>query len=335
MSARTSERGTALIAALLLVALMAAVAVQLMDVTRFAAFRTGQIDQRTQAVWMARGARDLAEAAFLNTGALGRSVMRSDELWLAGPVVFPLEAGQVVGEIHDRNNCLNINALVEADSDVDDPLESEAQASETRFLRQAFVRLSSDIGVPRGEAEALLAQITDWIDGDMSAEPAGAEDRTYGAYDPPYRAANQPFSELEELRALPVMTPALYEVYAPYLCVLPTPEQPPLNLNTLSLDQSLLLSALLDDDLDLRDAETVLFRRPPAGYETLEAVWADPLIAALELTDAEKTRLALRSRWFEMEVSVRLAETQFQMTQLVEWDEGGDLRRRSQRFGAF
>ena len=92
---------------------------------------------------------------------------------------------------------------------------------------------------------------------------------------------------------------------------------------------------VVDDDLDLRDAETVLFRRPPAGYETLEAVWADPLIAALELTDAEKTRLALRSRWFEMEVSVRLAETQFQMTQLVEWNEGGDLRRRSQRFGAF
>ena len=74
-----SEQGTALIAALLLVALMAAVAVQLMDVTRFAAFRTAQIDQRTQAVWMARGARDLAEALAAN-GALRRLDLSGNEL---------------------------------------------------------------------------------------------------------------------------------------------------------------------------------------------------------------------------------------------------------------
>lgn len=332
---RNQEQGTALIAALLLVALMAAVAVQLMDVTRFAAFRTAQIDQRTQAVWMARGARDLAEAAFLNAGAPGRAVMRSDELWLAGPVVFPLQDGEVVGEITDRNNCLNINALVEPDADGGDPLESGDRADETQWLRQAFLRLSSEIGAPASEAEALLAQITDWIDADQSAEPGGAEDRTYSAYAPPYRAANQAFVELEELRALPVMTPQLYALYQPWLCVLPMAEQPPLNINTLSLDQSRLLSALLHEELDPSDAETLLFRRPPAGYDTLEEAWADPLIAALELTDAEKTRLTLRSQWFEMEVSVRLAETRFHMTELADLNEGGDLRRRSQRFGAF
>ncbi|WP_440958055.1 type II secretion system minor pseudopilin GspK [Oceanicaulis sp. LC35] len=335
MSERQSERGTALIAALLLVALMAAVAVQLMDVTRFAAFRTAQIDQRTQAVWMARGARDLAEAAFLNAGTPGRAVMRSDELWLAGPVVFPLENGQVVGEIQDRNNCLNINALVDQDADGDDPLDSDARTADVQWRRQAFLTLSLEIGVPAGEAEALLAQITDWIDADQSAEPGGAEDRTYGAYAPPYRAANQRFTELEELRALPVMTPPLYAVYQPYLCVLPLAEQPALNINTLALDQSVLLSALLHEELDPADAETLLFRRPPAGYESLEEVWADPLLAPLELSDAEKTRLTLRSRWFEMEVSVRLAETRFHMTELAELNEGGDLRRRSQRFGAF
>ncbi|HBU61414.1 MAG: hypothetical protein CMH91_02375 [Oceanicaulis sp.] len=335
MRARTSERGTALIAALLLVALMAAVAVQLMDVTRFAAFRTAQIDQRAQAVWMARGARDLAESAFLNAGAPGRSVMRSDELWLAGPVVFPLENGQVVGEIHDRNNCLNINALVAPDTDGDDPLEREARSSDIQWLRQAFLSLSLELGVPAGEAETLLAQITDWIDADQSAEPGGAEDRTYGAYAQPYRAANQPFVELEELRALPVMTPSLYAVYQPVLCVLPLAEQPPLNINTLSLDQSLLLSALVHEDLDPADAETVLFRRPPAGYDSAEDVWADPLMAQLDLSDAEKTRLTLRSRWFEMAVRVQLAETRFHMTELAELNEGGDLRRHSQRFGAF
>ena len=53
---------------------------------------------------------------------------------------------------------------------------------------------------------------------------------------------------------------------------------------------------LLARPTPLRDAETVLFRRPPAGYESLEDVWADPLIAALELSDEAKMRLGLRRR---------------------------------------
>ena len=60
-----------------------------------------------------------------------------------------------------------------------------------------------------------------------------------------------------------------------------------------------------------------------------------PLMAQLDLSDAEKTRLTLRSRWFEMAVRVQLAETRFHMTELAELNEGGDLRRHSQRFGAF
>ncbi|WP_430431380.1 type II secretion system minor pseudopilin GspK [Oceanicaulis sp.] len=339
MSARrtdpSSERGTALIAALLLVALMAAVAVQLMDVTRFTAFRTAQIDQRAQALWTARGARELAEAAFLNAGEPGRAVMRPDEAWLAGPVVFPLETGQVVGQVFDHNNCLNINALVRPETSGLDSLEAEAAQLETERLRQGFLRLSTEIGVRPGEAESVLAQIIDWMDIDGSTEPGGAEDRAYAAFTPPYRAANQRFVELEELRALPVMTPELYALYQPYLCVLPVSEQPPLNVNTVSLERAVLLAVLLDAGLTPGDAETVLFRRPPAGYESLEEVWADPLIASLELSDAAKTRLGLRSQWFQMEVSVRLADTQFQLEQLAELRDSNDLRRRSQRFGAF
>lgn len=339
MSARrtdpSSERGTALIAALLLVALMAAVAVQLMDVTRFTAFRTAQIDQRAQALWTARGARELAEAAFLNAGEPGRAVMRPDEAWLAGPVVFPLETGQVVGQVFDHNNCLNINALVRPETSGLDSLEAEAAQLESERLRQGFLRLSAEIGVRPGEAESVLAQIIDWMDIDGSTEPGGAEDRAYAAFAPPYRAANQRFVELEELRALPVMTPELYALYKPYLCVLPVSEQPPLNVNTVSLERAVLLAVLLDSSLTPGDAETVLFRRPPAGYESLEEVWADPLIASLELSDAAKTRLGLRSQWFQMEVSVRLADTQFQLEQLAELRDSNDLRRRSQRFGAF
>jgi len=327
------ERGTALIAALLLVALMAAVAVQLIDLTRFAAFRTSQIDQRQQAYWYARGAVALGESALRGLDP-GRDVIRSDEPWLSGATVLPITDGLISGQVLDGNNCLNLNALVPVTS-ADDPGESDQLRDAADAVRSSFMVLSSELGVAPGQAENLLAQMIDWIDPDRQVEPGGAEDRVYAAFSPPYRAANQRFTELEELRALPDMTPALYQVYEPFLCVRPTREQPPLNINTLTLDQAVLLLAVLEGELDLGDAESVLFRRPPAGYDTAEAIWTDPVLSRLELNADQQKRLALRSQWYDMEVHVQLADTRFYLRSVVEMTEGGDIRRHSQRFGAF
>ena len=329
---RDDERGTALIAALLLVALMAAVSVQLVDLTRFSLARTAQIDQRAQAYWLARGARDLAEQALVQSGEAGRSVMRSDELWRTSPQAFPVDGGLITGQIRDGNNCLNLNALVAAVGD--DPLTAAQREAGADWARRAFGQLAEAQGVPAGLTDAVRAQLIDWIDADGQPELGGAEDRAYARFDPPYRSANQPLVELEELRALPAVTPALYERLAGFVCVRPGAEQPPLNLNTLEAEQAVLLSAALDGQLSVSDAEAVLFRRPPGGYDTLEAFWADPLIARLELDDAVRSRVGLTTRWFEIDVRVRLEGAQFDLQQLAELTRSGALRPVRQRFGA-
>ncbi len=321
------DQGAALIAALLLVALMAALSVQLVDLTRFAVFRTGHLDTRAGAYWQALGAREFAESV-LQRGVDGE-VMRSDLAWLSEPQVFPTETGVITGMIKDQNNCFNVNALAQTRSEDGD---GDPAQQVTRAHRM-FDVLMDEISIPPGSARTLRVQIGDWIDADTRPEPGGAEDLTYQVFDPPYRTANTAMAQLDELMALPEMTPGFYASLQPWLCALPASLQPEINLNTLRLDQAPLLAAALQGKIDAAQAEALLFRRPPQGYDALEQFWGDPLLANLELDAQDRAAFTLRSRWFEMEVQVRFEEARFNLTQLVELEQNERVVRHRQHFG--
>lgn len=323
-----SERGAALVAALMLVALMAAVSVQLIDLSRFALFRTANAADRSQAYWNALGAREFAEGIVL--AAARDEVLRSDLPWLREAQIFPVERGVITGRVRDGNNCLNINALAEVGGEAEDDGTGPGQVERARAMYDALMR---NIGAPPAAATRLEAQIIDWIDADARPEPGGAEDETYQRFNPPYRAANQRFFELEELLALPEMTPDFYAALTPWLCVRASGAQPALNINTLGLDQAPLLSAVFAGRLSVPDAEAVLFRRPPRGYDAVEDFWADPLIARMEIEGPDREAIAVTSRWFEMSVEVAIGDARFELTQLVELTDGGALTRHRQRFG--
>ncbi len=323
-----NERGTALIAALLLVALMATVSVKLVDVARFSVFRTGHIDTRSESYWQALGARAFVEGV-ISRGVEG-SVMRADLPWLNEPQVFLTDDGLVSGVITDANNCLNVNALVGTRRDETE----DGNVSGVERVRERYDLLMDRISAPTGQSRNLKAQIIDWIDADTRPEPGGAEDAAYQRFETPYRTGNQPMAEREELLALQDMTPDFYAFVEPWLCALPTSEQPPLNVNTLTLEQAPLLAAAFSQRLDVSDAEGVLFRRPPQGYDTLEDFFADPSIEVLELDELDRAAVTLRSRWFSTVISVRNQETRFTISQIVELNEAGLTVRHQQRFGA-
>lgn len=326
--AKTSERGAALVAALMLVALMAAVSVQLIDLSRFAVFRTANASDRADAYWSALGAREFAEGVVIE-GAR-EEVLRADLPWLSAPQVFRVERGVIAGRITDGNNCLNINAMASFGGSDEDTASTPGEVERARAMYDALMR---DIGAPPGSAQRLKAQIIDWIDADTRPEPGGAEDDVYQRFDPPYRAANQRFFELEEILALPDMTPQLYAAVAPWLCVRPSPLQPPINVNTLRLDQAALLSAVFSGRLSPADAEAVLFRRPPRGYDAVEDFWADPVIARIEAEAPQREGITVTSRWFDMAIEVELDAVRFELSQLVEFTGGDQLIRHRQRFG--
>jgi general secretion pathway protein K len=311
------ERGAALVTALMVVAFMAAVSVSLVETMRHQLQRTSVLQDRLQAGAYLDGASAYGEVLLARFAGQGDDGFSPAGPWDGQVRVFPVENGQLAARVRDQNNCLNINALHSGgeDSDAD------------RLAGERLRALAAALGVPPGETETLIAQATDWIDADPSARPGGAEDDTYLARPLAHRAANQPFVELAELRLLPVMNHALYRRLAPFVCVLPTATQPPLNVNTLRPDQAVLITALTHGAVSLQAADQVLFRRPTTGFESLEAFWADPAFAQMDPDTRPVGATTRRSEWFELELTVELGEVRLTRVQTVRMDGSGRFTR--------
>lgn len=322
MSAFGSRRGTALISALAVVAAMAAVAVELTGDLRVSIARSGNMAARDTAYWYAQGARDYAEALISRHLSEDDRAFRPDAPWLTGPIVFPVDGGRLETRLRDANNCFNLNALVQ-------PADAEAE----RHAGERFRGLLTALGLPTGEAERIAAQTADWIDADASPRAGGAEDSTYLGLAAPYRAANAPMVEIEEMRALAAMTPEMFAVIAPHVCALPETELLPLNLNTLRLQDAPQLAGLFEGRLSLSQAEAVLLRRPSGGYGDISAFWNDPVITALGAPGSALSRVTTTSSWFEVRVDVFLADGRFSLGETVEAGPR-QIRRISQRFGS-
>lgn len=327
MMRAADKRGTALITALMITAVMATVATGLSQSLFFAIGRSGHIADRDQAYWYAVGARDFAESVLLRSLPPPDQPMRPSDAWVQGPRRFEIENGALTGEVRDANNCFNLNALVtQAGNGGYAASESDAEA---------FIALMQALNIPAGDAQAIAAQATDWIDSDTRPEARGAEDVQYAQRPVPHRAANTLFTEAAEMLVLPAMNPAYFAVLSPLVCAHPAAAQIPLNPNTLRPDQAALLAAALDNNLSLSDAALLISRRPTTGYADIEAVWQEPLLADLDISPEDRPLFTLNSRYFEIRVDVLQGETHYRLHESVEVDSTSRLTRHSQRFGVF
>ncbi len=327
MTRRADKRGTALITALMITAVMAIVATGLSQSLFFALDRSGHIAARDQAYWYAAGARDFAESVLLRSVPPSGQPMRPSDAWAQGARRFEIENGVLTGEVRDANNCFNLNALV--------TVSGRGGYTAVEAEAEAFITLMQALNIPAGEAQAIAAQAADWIDSDTRPGARGAEDMQYAQRPVPHRAANTLFTEVEEMLALPAMNPAYFAVLSPLVCAHPVTGHMPLNPNTLHTGQAALLAAALDNNLSLPDAALLISRRPTTGYADIEAVWQEPLLADLDLSPEERPPFTLNSRYFEIRVDVLQGETHFRLRESVELDRTGRLIRHSQRFGVF
>lgn len=158
---------------------------------------------------------------------------------------------------------------------------------------------------------ALANAVADWLDADRRVRvPGGAEDDHYLLADPPYRSANGPFVDLEELRQVRGVTPEVYAVLAPHLVVLP----PGAGLDV-NLAQPEVLRALVDDMSDSA-LESLLAGRP---YASLEAFLAAP---AFREGPPVPYGLQVGSEYFEVQADVRMDRVEVRASALLRRSEG-------------
>ncbi len=321
-----NEDGTALITALVMVAIMSVAAMSLLESVRFSTRVSVNVAARDQARLYAIGAEQLAAGTIRDLREKGgEDRFPALDIWTRTPVEYPIPDGSIAGRASDGANCFNLNSLV---------VEAEggyiANAKALRELSRMLVLAE----VPRNEAEQLGVEITDWIDSDSRPGFGGAEDPFYTSKRPGYRSPGQLMADISELKLMKDMDTERYERVRPLLCVRPSVEPSVLNVNSLQPWQAPLLAAILGEDIGVDVVERLLAERPEIGFSSVEEVLAAPSLAGRVAKDSGlENRIALASTYYDMNVTVRYRDAVIHLTATLQISASGNITTVSRHYG--
>lgn len=297
------QRGVALITAMLIMALVTTLTFSLEWDNSLDLRRTYVSMYREEAIQAAFGAESWV-LTILRQDAQDSSTDHLGEIWASELPVLPLGGpgdsiqGEIYGEIQDLQGRFNINNLVDASGEVDQP-----------SLEQ-FQRLLLALGLdPR------IAGITaDWLDADQEAAfPDGAEDSIYTGFTPPYRTPNQIVASTSELAAIDGMDREILDVLLPHITALPGRTAINVNTATGPVLQS------LDPDMTVADVEGLLSQRGETGFADINNAFS-----AVVKPDV-LNQLAETSDYFRLKVIVRVDTVRVTFFSLMERSAQGDV----------
>ena len=231
-----TQRGIALITAMLVTALAAIAATAVLVSANNGIRRASTLIDGERAWWYAQGLESWTRRILARDLEKNGAIDSLDEDWAQPLDYLPVEQGAVRGKIIDLTGRFNLNNLA---------------STQTAKYQKQLLRLFQNIkGLDPATAQPLAAAIIDWIDADQIPSGAGgAENTDYQSLPLPYRAANQPMASPTELLAIKGMTPQIYQRIAPFVCTLPLTGgkvATKINVNTAPQEVLLSLSATVD-----------------------------------------------------------------------------------------
>ena len=281
MRTRNSQRGVALITAMLIFALLATLGANLAWEAYLDVRRTMTMlfhDEGSQAVF---GAESWAMSLLLND-AEDSETDHFGEIWALEMPVLPIESDTIIGvlqgDLQDLQGRFNVNNLVSRNGKAD----QEALDQFRRLL------LAIDLDPQFADRAA------DWIDADQDAAFAGAEDGVYSGMTPPYRTANQKLMAVTELAALAGMDKATMDILLPHITALPGKTEINVNTATGPVLQS------LSDDISAQVAESLMAEREESGFGNVETSFA-PYLGQEAARELHET-----SDFFQLKVIVQI-----------------------------
>ena len=278
MKRRITNRGVALITAMLITALASMVAANLAWDNALDVRRTMVLLNHEQAVQVALGAESWV-IGILHQDLEDSETDHLGEIWAIALPGLPIDGGEVTGTIEDLQGRFNVNNLIDDNGEV-------VPESLERF-RRLLIAL---------ELEPRFAGIAaDWIDSNSEAAfPDGAEDPIYTGIIPPYRSANQSLTSASEFAALEGMARESFNILRPHITALPGRTNININTATGPVLQS------LDENLSAADVERLLAEREIAGFADIQSTFSSLVTPDVLNTLDESTN------YFQLKVVVRI-----------------------------
>ncbi len=307
------QQGVALITVMLIVALCVVIASQMTSRLQMQMQRSTNISFNQQAYWYAMGAEAFTKRVLLTAFKEDEDVTHLGQIWAQGETTYPVDFGEITGEITDLQSCLNLNALRAPLSSTGGGTGSRGSSNQKVPARLALETLIINLhleGIAQFEAESMADSLTDWLDEDSRISSAGgAEDDDYASREFPYLAANNYLASVNELRIVEHFTPAVINALKPYVCVLPASDKHKININTLDVEQPELLQALLGSTLD--EAQQILSARGEEGFETQAEFFNIPELTTLAISDDKKEQFDVDSEYFTLKASASFNNSYF------------------------
>ena len=301
-----SQRGLALISALLIVSLAGILAAGRMFQLQLESQSSRALITTAQGRMIALGIEDLV-AELLLADAIDSDTDHVGESWARGVAEMNLGPMQIKGAIEDMQGRFNVNNLVTPKGTPDMIAVGQFQ----RLLR--LLQLDGN----------LAAKALDWMDADnLPQHLAGAEDEAYTRLSPPYQASNRPLEDVSELLAVEGFDAVSFSILAPHITALPVSGAPtPINVNTATEMVLLSLAERADQNQVRRWRQWQL----SGGIDRLEEVQR-------ALPSNMSGRVSLGSNWFRLRVAIGANGTRFFLTSLLD-RASGKVRVRWRRQG--
>lgn len=126
-------------------------------------------------------------------------------------------------------------------------------------LGKRWIHFFMACGLEEQDAAALIPALEDWVDANDEAATNGAESSYYQQLDPGYMTRNGVFTSVEELRLVEGMKPEVWAKIAPHVTVFPQENAVGTRLNVNTADKEAL--QFLDPDLDEEVAQAIIDSR--------------------------------------------------------------------------
>lgn len=341
------QQGVALITVLLVLALAVVVATKMNSSLIFQVQRTENINSNQQAYWYAMGAEAFAKTVLLLSfkNSDDKKVTHLGQIWASGENAFPVDLGEISGEITDAQACLNLNAIINNSQSESNssPNQGSGQTPNNNTGQQSSANNSGNSGstnankidnIPKAslielitnlevdgissfEAESMADSLYDWLDKDsVISGSGGAEDDDYAAKEYPYLAANSLLTSINELRLIEHFTPEVILTLKDYVCVLPNNAMHKININTLDEEDSKLLQALLGG-IDENKAADILSERGEEGFKSIDDFYALAAVKDIKNFDQLREQFVIDSEFFTLTTKTSFNESYFSMKSIM------------------
>ncbi len=315
-SFKKSQKGVAIITALLIVAIATTISISISTRLQLDVRRTSNMIATDQAYLYSL----LAEEFF--------QILLKDETtrkdFIEIPIikegfikqVIPVESDEAVFlevEVTDLSACINLNALAgNASTSVPDPVTVSR-------LKELF----KNNKIP----ENLIQAIVDWIDSDLTDSiPDGAEDGYYMNLPKPYRTANTPIQSISELRLIKGFqekiiyqsingliqggfTPKSKKFASAAVCAFDTNNNAniPININTASFE----VLKSLQPNVDESQIDDIVQNRESTAYTKIPELFT------------EKKNLVTESSYYLLKTTTKIGNANNVMYSIIFWDGSG------------